>query len=120
MKTRAFGFYVLFCLAILPAAARPIVGVTTGNQLIQFDSATPGTAGAVLIGGLVSGDVIEGIDFRPSNGVLYALGINHAVGADTGRIYTIDISTAVATVVGAAPFSTTLTSGKAYGFDFNP
>src|SRR3977135_3299452 len=123
MKTRAFGFYVLFCLAALPAAARPLVGITvtgTTNQLIQFDSAAPGTASVASIGGLVSGDVIEGIDFRPSNGVLYALVITHTVGADTGRIYTIDIATAAATVVGSAPFSTTLTSGKAYGFDFNP
>ena len=123
MKIRALGFCVLSCLAILPAAARPIVGVTvtgTTNQLIQFDSAAPGTASVASIGGLVSGDVIEGIDFRPSNGVLYALVITHTVGADTGRIYTIDIATAAATVVGSAPFSTTLTSGKAYGFDFNP
>jgi hypothetical protein len=122
MKTRTLGFCVLFCLAALPAAARPLVGVTGTNQLIQFDSATPGTASVVAIGGLVSGDVIEGIDFRPSNGILYALGINNGVSADTGRIYTIDFTpgTAMATVVGAAPFSTTLTSGKAYGFDFNP
>src|SRR5437763_5131380 len=124
MKTRALGFCVLFCLAALPAAARPIVGVTNSGSthtLIQFDSATPGTiTSSATITGLVSGDVIHEIDFRPSNGVLYALGINNTAGADTGRIYTIDIPTAVATAVGAAPFSKTLTDGSSYGFDFNP
>ena len=117
MKTRVLGFFLLFCLATLPAAARPMVGVTGTNQLIQFDSATPATiSSTVAITGLVAGDAVEGIDFRPANGVLYALGIN----GSTGRIYTIDLTTGVATQVGTDPFSTTLTANSFYGFDFNP
>jgi hypothetical protein len=38
----------------------------------------------INISGMVSGDVVRGIDFRPANGVLYALGINNTAGADTG------------------------------------
>ena len=121
MKIRVLGFCALFCLEALPAAARPMVGVTGTNQLIQFDSATPGTiTSTVGISGLVSGDQIQGIDFRPAFGVLYALGINNTAGTDSGRIYTIDIATAVATTLGTAPFSTALSDGAIYGFDFNP
>ncbi len=116
MKTRALGFLSLFCLSILPAAARTIIGVTVANELVHFDSATPGMLSApVPITGLIAGDAITAIDYRPATGVLYGLAINGA----TGRIYTIDTSTAVATEVGAAPFSTTLTSSVT-GFDFNP
>src|SRR3954447_23591927 len=107
MKTRALVLFFVATLGLHHGFARPIVGITSTNQLVSFDSATPGTiSSAVAITGLVSGDQIQGIDFRPANGVLYALGINDTAGNDTGRIYTIDIATAVATVVGVAPFST--------------
>jgi len=117
IRTHIFGSFLLFCLAALPAAARPMVGVTGTNQLIQFDSATPATiSSTVAITGLVNGDAVEGIDFRPANGVLYALGIN----GSTGRIYTINLTTGVATQVGTDPFSTTLNANAFYGFDINP
>src|SRR4051812_46413858 len=123
MKTRALVLFFVATLGLHHGFARPIVGITSTNQLVSFDSATPGTiSSTVAITGLVAGDQIHEIDFRPANGILYALGVNNTAGNNTGRIYTIDTTTvpAVATVVGATPFSTNLADGADYAFDFIP
>jgi len=87
-----------------------IYGVTTSNQLVRFNAATPGTVTTVgTISGLQAGENILGIDFRPATGQLYALG-------SSGRLYTINLTNGAATQVGAA---FTLT-GTDFGFDFNP
>lgn len=62
------------------------------------------------ITGLQSGETILGMDMRPTNGQLYALG-------STNRLYTVNIGTGAFTEVGL--LSTTL-SGTSFGFDFNP
>lgn len=103
----------------LPSTA---FGLTVPNPigmqgLVRFDTATPGTVttmGTVtgLIGG--AGETLVGLDFRPANNALYAVG--NAGG--TGRLYVINTITAVATAV-----STTTTfalAGTAFGVDFNP
>ncbi len=95
--------------------------VTSANDLLTFDSVTPGTiASNVGIAGLQAGEQIQGIDVRPATGGLYGLGITDDGGTRTGRIYRIDPVTAVATQVGAAPWSTTLADTAFWGFDFNP
>ena len=63
------------------------------------------------ITGLQAGETILGIDMRPVNGQLYALG-------STSRLYSINTANGMATVIGM-PFSTPL-SGTSFGFDFNP
>jgi hypothetical protein len=63
------------------------------------------------IGGLQTGENF-GIDSRPLNGQLYALG-------SSSRIYTINLGTGAATAVGSSPFATLL-AGTDFGFDFNP
>ena len=69
----------------------------------------------VPIGGLASGESLIGVDFRPSTGVLYAVG---RIGADAvGQLYTIDVTTALATPVGARAIPL---AGVAFGVDFNP
>jgi hypothetical protein len=105
-----FGFALLIASA---ADSAPIVGLTTGNALITFDSNSPGAVSpATGISGLEAGENLLAIDFRPSSGVLYGLG-------STSRIYTIDVSTGQATAVSSTPFSTLL-EGTSFGFDFNP
>src|SRR4051812_24423632 len=88
------------------------LGVTGGNTLIRFDTATPGTIDAVVpISNLAGGDTIVGLDFRPATGQLYGLGSG-------SRLYTIDPSNGAATQVGSGgAFSL---SGAAFGFNFNP
>ena len=96
-------------------------GVTTDNRLISFQVPTPGTLDSnAPISGLQGGENVIGMDFRPVNGVLYAL-------TDAGRLYTINPATAAATLGQAfvadmadmtSPF--TALSGTAFGVDFNP
>lgn len=114
------------------AQAELIFGLTTQNQLITFDSATPSTVAAVGgVTGLVAGDTLVGIDFRPSlgpnNGRLYAVGFNSTNGS--GRIYTLNTTTGAATLVStlaadpadvAMPFPFTTVMGLFFGVDFNP
>lgn len=90
-----------------------IFGVTTSNRLVKFHSFTPGSViSAVNISGLQLGETVLGIDFRPANRRLYALG-------SSNRLYTVDTSTGAATQVGASTFMTPLL-GIEFGFDFNP
>jgi len=102
-------------LAVVPPS--PLVALTGANTLLRFNAATPGTVAAPIgITGLQAGETIVGIDFRPATGELFGVGVT----GTTGRIYRIDVTTGVATVVGAAPFSTTLPAGATYSVDFNP
>ncbi len=99
-----------------------LYGVTTSNQLVSFDSATPANVTTIgTITGLQAGESILGIDFRPSSigtatansgiGLLYGLG-------SSSRLYTINPATGAATQVGAAGAFTL--NGTDFGFDFNP
>lgn len=85
--------------------------VSEANELVIFNPMNPSPV-AKAITGIAGGENILGIDFRPVNGQLYALG-------SSNRLYTINLSSGAATVVGTAPF-TTLLSGTQFGFDFNP
>jgi hypothetical protein len=95
-----------------PAQARPGVALSGGAQLIPFDTAAPGSAGAgVAVTGLQAGESLLGVDYRPSNGKLYGLG-------STSRLYRINEATGHATQVG--PQFPTPLSGTSFGFDFSP
>ncbi|RDC54201.1 DUF4394 domain-containing protein [Pedobacter chinensis] len=87
--------------------------VSNNNELLIFNplAATP-TVSIKSITGIQTGENILGIDMRPLNGQLYALG-------STSRIYTINASSGAAAVVGTAPL-TALLNGTQFGFDFNP
>ncbi|RYD79849.1 MAG: DUF4394 domain-containing protein [Sphingobacteriales bacterium] len=87
--------------------------VSSNNELLIFNpAATTPTLIVKAITGIQVGENILGIDMRPLNGQLYALG-------STSRIYSVNASSGVAAVVGSAPL-TTLISGTSVGFDFNP
>ena len=81
------------------------------NNLQIFNPNTPNPISKSVVG-LQTGENILGIDFRPVNGQLYALG-------SSSRLYTINLATGAATPVGSSPFSTLL-AGTGFGFDFNP
>ncbi|WP_404984907.1 DUF4394 domain-containing protein [Chryseobacterium sp. M5] len=84
--------------------------VDNANSLQIFNPNNPQPV-TKAITGLQSGENILGIDFRPLNGQLYALG-------SSSRIYTINLGNGAATVVGSQ--LPTLLAGTEFGFDFNP
>ncbi len=101
-------------------SGRLLYAVSTNSTLLSFYSGTPGYINsAVAITGIATGQTLVGTDFRPNTGQLFGLGYNTSTGES--RLYTIDLTTAVATPVGSGPI--TLALGGAtdnIGFDFNP
>lgn len=97
-------------LGTVPSArAQTIYGLSlagTTTSLVRFEAGAPGavtTVGALDV-------VLEGLDFRPSNGLLYGY-------SQTGSIYTIDpITAALSLVASTSPG----TSTDLLGIDFNP
>ncbi len=90
-----------------------IYALTANNNLIAFNSVTPGTiTRTVAITGLTAGEMLLGIDFRPNTNQLYAV-------SSANRLYSINTTTGAATVVGAAAFTPAL-NGTVFGFNFNP
>ncbi|MGD1319568.1 DUF4394 domain-containing protein [Chryseobacterium sp. 2R14A] len=85
--------------------------VNDANALQIFNPENPQPV-TKAITGLQTGENILGIDFRPLNGQLYALG-------SLNRIYTINLGTGAATQVGTGTLTTALV-GTEFGFDFNP
>lgn len=109
--THLLLFVFVFFTGQAAVQAATVYGVTTSNQLVRFDTATPGTVTTIgAISGLQGGENVLGIDFRPATGQLFALG-------STSRLYTINTANGAATHI--APLSTPL-SGTDFGFDFNP
>jgi len=118
-SSRYLAATLLSCLAGA-SQAEPIYGITVpdagGTSLVSFDSATPNvvtTIGAIT--GIAAGQTLRGIDFRPATGDLYALSSNGAA----AQLYTIDLTTGVASAVGAALTLTGNTSTR-ISLDFNP
>ncbi|NOT46570.1 MAG: DUF4394 domain-containing protein, partial [Acidobacteria bacterium] len=129
MKSRFARFYLLAALFLslfyadqtsLHAQDQPegvsvtstnVYGVTTSNQLIKFNTSSPGSITTVgPISGLNGGENVVGIDFRPATGELFALTTGN-------RLLVINKTTAAAIL--SRPLSVAL-SGTAFGVDFNP
>jgi len=98
---------IYYGIAIL---TNPVAYAVSMNNLLLFNPMNPGTTVSKPITGLQMGETILGIDFRPANNALYALGSN-------SRIYMLNTSNGAATFV--ATLSVAL-SGTSFGFDFNP
>ena len=117
------GEAVIGMTLVQPAAPRAYV-LTEGSRLASFAPSAPNTVSAsVAIGGLAGNERVVGIDFRPSNGRLYAL-------TSQARLLTVIPETGVATAVStlaADPTDATLPfagpaglTGTRFTVDFNP
>ncbi|MBK7393585.1 MAG: DUF4394 domain-containing protein [Chloracidobacterium sp.] len=94
-------------------------GAAPALGLVSFDSATPGTVtnhGTFGVG-LVAGHSVRTMDFRPLNGLLYAISTN--VGNTTGQLYTVSLTTAQLFPVGSG-FSLGTNVDPNISMDFNP
>jgi len=94
-----------------------ITGATAGSSLIQFDSASPGSAISIgSLTGIPAGHSVRAIDFRPATGELYAMSTNATNGYN---IYTVNLSTAALSLVGGGT-TTTGNFPSRVSIDFNP
>lgn len=103
------------CASMKQDAMRPetVYAVTGSNNLVSFNAGRPAsTMNARKITGLQPGEDVLGIDFRPANGRLYAVG-------SSGQLYVLDPMSGAATAVGGGGFALFVT-GAEVGFDFNP
>jgi hypothetical protein len=92
-----------------PAFALDLAGLTSRNELLLFSDKAPGKARAVAITG-IDGKLL-GIDVRPADGKLYALGHD-------GALYTIDTASGAATR--KSKLSVALDAIDHLAVDFNP
>lgn len=106
------------------------VWLLESNRLQAFNTGPCGATGfgfPVAASGVVAGETLVAIDFRPQTGQLYGLGFNPANGSGSATLYRLDPTTAAAAIVGSAggvangagsPIA--LAGATAFGFDFNP
>jgi len=104
------------------AQAETLYGVTDASSsqaLFSFDSANAaGSTTIATITGLGLGQIVRGIDFRPADGLLYAITTTAEVPTNV-RLYTINLSTGAAAAVGAG-FTLTGNTSSRFSIDFNP
>jgi hypothetical protein len=95
-------------LASLPVHAVTLYGVDEVNNLVRFDSASPGvTLGSAAISG-IGGSSVLSIDVRVLDGLLYAL-------TDDNRLYTVNTTTGASSLVASLALT-----GTNFAMDFNP
>jgi hypothetical protein len=111
-------------IAAAPPATGPanalggVVAVTASGKIISFQPTTPQKlCTSVASTGMQASETILGIDTRPADGMIYAVG-------STGRIYTLNATTGALTMKSTLTPNTgdafTALSGTNYGVDFNP
>jgi Domain of unknown function (DUF4394) len=94
----------------LNCRAETIVALTSGNRLLFFDSATPGTVTKTITISTVGNEALVAIDFRPLTGDLYAMSVST-------RFYVLNLTTGAAS---SPPVTPTMLNGTRFGFDFIP
>ena len=113
--------------AIAPPATAPaqpagdVFALTETNKLVSFNAALPQKAcTSVTLSGQQAGENIIGIDVRPWDTLMYAVG-------STGRVYTVDTAAGVLTqkstlapTLGDMTDPYTSLTGTTFGVDFNP
>jgi len=103
----------------LAAITGQLAYALAGTNLITFDTSAPTIIrSATGITGVDASQTLVGLDVRPLNNALYALGYNASSTSNNSQLYSLDATSGAATAVGAA-FRMELGTGS-IGFDFNP
>lgn len=111
-RTCVLSAAALVMAAGASASGELIYAVTQDQKIVSWDSSDPtNILSARSIRGMQSNEIIQSIDYRGSNGLIYALG-------SYDRLYTIDPVNGQVTQVG--PTFPMLIDGSNFGFDFNP
>ncbi|MCI0358898.1 MAG: DUF4394 domain-containing protein [Planctomycetaceae bacterium] len=91
-----------------------IYGVTASDRLVRFAASDPGRMlSSVPLRGLLSGEDITGIDFRPASGELFGI-------TDMNRVLRIDPATGQTVQPGPSIDAALLAPSQSVGIDFNP
>jgi hypothetical protein len=100
-----------------PGQVAMVYAIRGGNELVRFDGAAPSNVTSIgMVTGLSSGEVIVGLDFRPTGPTAGDL---HAVTSEGGMLI-IDPETAMGTAIqDIVGDGTALVAGR-FGVDFNP
>lgn len=93
--------------------AGDLFALTRDSRLIRLDGSRFQPERTVPVTGLPAGTRLIGLDTRPANGQLYAIGTD-------ARVYVVDPGSGAASRVGTSPGSTRPFSDSIYGLDFNP
>ncbi|WP_415581809.1 DUF4394 domain-containing protein [Flavobacterium longum] len=110
-KAKDLGMLGTAIIGLAIPTQKVAYAVDMANNLHIFNPNMPGTTTVKAITNLQPSENVLGIDMRPVNGQLFALG-------STGRLYALNTATGAATMVGSGPFATL--DGTDFGFDFNP
>ena len=103
---------------IPPLTGLEAYALTGLGNLINFDTDNPSIVRSWMpITGITAGQVLLGIDFRPADGTLYALGYDRPF--SQYQLYAVSINTGVAVPINATPIGIELDTAIV-GFDFNP
>ena len=112
---------LVMAIGAAPAHAEPAVALLPGNQLVSFDTATPGTISTVPVTGLGANQTLRCIDFRPTTGELMGVAVTTGSAANSVVfVYRIEPATGVATAVGASAAAIAGAADVPTGADFNP
>jgi hypothetical protein len=98
----------------------------SGTELVRFDTDNPAVVTSLgTVSGLQAGDQLIDLDVRPSNGVLYALGVDIAF--STARIYRIVPPIVAGAIADSGPIASILAGSQMVPFtglvgamDFDP
>ncbi|MBL0357325.1 MAG: DUF4394 domain-containing protein [Chitinophagaceae bacterium] len=112
MATKLGDFAVTDIVNGIAIPTQPVAyAVDEMNNFLIFNPTSTDAPVLKSMTGLLAGDAVHGIDFRPLNGQIFALG-------KAGNLYAINSASGAATLVGAGSFA--LLTGAYFGFDFNP
>lgn len=108
-------------LSAPPQAPGELLAISESQRLVSFNRGAPGKlCTSAAVSGLGPGERVLGLDVRPADGALYALG-------SAGTLYTLDVTSGAATLratLTADPADTTQPyaglSDVDYGAGFNP
>lgn len=104
-----------------PASAETIAAILPGNTLAVFDSSSPATVTTRAITGIGFSRTVRGIDVRPVSGEVYIVSATTAAAANSGlELYTLDVGTGRATLIGATAAALAGAADVPTGWDFNP
>ena len=111
LAATAAGFALFAPTAVATSSPKLAHGLTNGDRLVTFPLADPSRARSLgEVSGLVVDTALVGIDVRPADGELYAVG-------NLGGIYVVDTSDASLELTGRL---TAMLEGGSWGVDVNP